>query len=598
MIADFDIEKCEDIAREELLKPFPHLSSAYEDAAKEFKNNNEPEKAENFFMLARACSLRISASDDNVTLEPQFNGACGIDDFDEKHLMFFSQVLESIDNYAITARLADILWCRYKEHKYIETAIKYYRRFTLSGKDGDRNSFLAYQRLLFLTIRCLRDKELLSEIENDLVQLFKSSCKKTLHNALEIAQIFKQFKLYRYNKEFASELFAIGENFDSENEYCKAESFYLEAAFWFKKGGNDEQESIAIFQAAKANVNNGKTRGSFICMVEINSALGMLRKRPRKHRVKHDIYNLISRLEQELDQLRDEAKHDMCQVSCGEFDYSKYVRETQHRFEGLNKEDALHLLLRGLNYCDIAAYKEKAMELIKAHPLHAFINGVCFDDDGRIIDHLPGISDLTSIDQNSKHVLHDVNHYYNTEIAIKVLGFICPALEVMHKEHEITENDFLKIVRACPIIPPNRYAFFVKGLWAGYNYDYITSLHILTNQIEYIIRVMLRALGVNTKLSDDDSNETEKSINSLIEAPELSKVLHQNIIDEIKLLFCNPIGLNIRNNICHALVTSEEFNSTGYIYAWWFILRFVSDICYIGSNEHSSMEAARGENEG
>jgi len=44
---------------------------------------------------------------------------------------------------------------------------------------------------------------------------------------------------------------------------------------------------------------------------------------------------------------------------------------------------------------------------------------------------------------------------------------------------------------------------------------------------------------------------------------------------EIKVLFCDALGPNLRNELAHGLLDDDSFQSIHAIYAWWMGLRLV-----------------------
>jgi hypothetical protein len=44
---------------------------------------------------------------------------------------------------------------------------------------------------------------------------------------------------------------------------------------------------------------------------------------------------------------------------------------------------------------------------------------------------------------------------------------------------------------------------------------------------------------------------------------------------EIKALFCDALGPNLRNELAHGLLDDDSFQSIHAIYAWWMGLRLV-----------------------
>ena len=44
---------------------------------------------------------------------------------------------------------------------------------------------------------------------------------------------------------------------------------------------------------------------------------------------------------------------------------------------------------------------------------------------------------------------------------------------------------------------------------------------------------------------------------------------------EIRALFCEPVGPNLRNEIAHGLLDDQTCRSATAVYAWWYALKLV-----------------------
>ena len=150
-----------------------------------------------------------------------------------------------------------------------------------------------------------------------------------------------------------------------------------------------------------------------------------------------------------------------------------------------------------------------------------------------------------------------------------------PALEVLHIEHRLREIDFVGIASQSPIIPPGREKLFGKALFAGYEKDFISSLHMLVPQIENMVRWHLKSQGVKTTTLDSKGIESENGLSTLMEIPEATKIFGEDWAFELKALFCDPVGPNLRNEIAHGLLDYDAFWSVHVVYAWWLSLKMV-----------------------
>jgi hypothetical protein len=154
-------------------------------------------------------------------------------------------------------------------------------------------------------------------------------------------------------------------------------------------------------------------------------------------------------------------------------------------------------------------------------------------------------------------------------------GDIWPALEMMVLEHRIRESDFVALATRSPIVPAGRERLFGKALFAGYEKDFVAALHLLVPQIEHMVRWHLKAAGVKTTNLDQDGIENENGLSTLMDLPEAAQIFGEDVSFELKALFCDAFGPNLRNELAHGLLDDEACQSIYAIYAWWFGLRLV-----------------------
>ena len=60
-----------------------------------------------------------------------------------------------------------------------------------------------------------------------------------------------------------------------------------------------------------------------------------------------------------------------------------------------------------------------------------------------------------------------------------------------------------------------------------------------------------------------------------MELPETTKIFGEDLCFEIKALFCDPAGPNLRNNVAHGLLDDNACRSLYAVYAWWLGLKLV-----------------------
>ena len=186
-----------------------------------------------------------------------------------------------------------------------------------------------------------------------------------------------------------------------------------------------------------------------------------------------------------------------------------------------------------------------------------------------------GKKDNLSLDRNNPSVWQAMIWNYSLQISLTVQTGIINALNVLLSEHFISEHEITEIVRIANIIPCDRQKVFIKGIMAGFSFDFITSLHLLVPQIENLVREQLHIHGIRTITLDKDGIEVEVGLSTLVEKTEFTQIFGEDIAFEIRALMCESTGSNLRNNVAHGLLNENEMQSAASIYFWWFCFKLV-----------------------
>ena len=151
---------------------------------------------------------------------------------------------------------------------------------------------------------------------------------------------------------------------------------------------------------------------------------------------------------------------------------------------------------------------------------------------------------------------------------LTVRGKILPALDVLHKEHVITRTLLLSLCLQSPFIPHGREELTAKALWFGFEGDFGTAIHLLTPQLEHVIRICLKANGAHTTHLDQSGIETEKGLSSLLDTPEAEELFGEDHLFELKAVLTSTYGSNLRNEVAHGLLNDDSSCSIPTVYAW------------------------------
>jgi hypothetical protein len=157
-----------------------------------------------------------------------------------------------------------------------------------------------------------------------------------------------------------------------------------------------------------------------------------------------------------------------------------------------------------------------------------------------------------------------------------VSGRIKPALHVINTEHFIHLQDLEFIVRDNPFVLAGREPIFIRGLLAGLSGDFIVATHLLVPQVENSIRHLLYHYAGEQRTSKltDDLTQPERDLNELLYRDDVKRIMGEDLLFDLQSLLVEPgFGANLRNQLAHGLMDTDQFYQDQAIYAWWLIWR-------------------------
>lgn len=202
--------------------------------------------------------------------------------------------------------------------------------------------------------------------------------------------------------------------------------------------------------------------------------------------------------------------------------------------------------------------------------------------DGRIITNYEG---LDSNDGDSFETLaekHAINLFCQ-RVLLQSKAVIIPALEQINSEHSYDYLFFEELCAQSNIVPDNCKKLMSKALFLGMKKDFTGSIHILSPQFENLIREIFRNAGISTTIINGQV-EQEKGLSTLMNMEQAKNLFEENLLFEIKCIFTDSQGFNLRNDIAHGLVNDDYIYQDAYIYAWAMIIRLIIQ-SYINDKE-------------
>lgn len=569
---------------------YSSMWQAFSGAARKAMEEGRQAHGKALWLIADACSMTLSPRSINEPFKPIWviDGQRSVipDDLPEGDIVFFSQILDGIDEPLLRARLADLVWLkqRPRDARFALAAIDSYRSVPLNTEMWIRGGDKCWERAVNLA-RMLKDGagERIKEMETAIMAALQSAALQDGFLGHWMAELLLSNGLAREQSPVvAQKLESLAHEFDNEGDLHRAREYFHAAAKWYKRTGDDAKSAEMTVALAEGWVKEAIAKLSseqpshMVAASFYEKAIQIYRSIPRSERAVHRVDARIEELRAHLNESGEKSLDEMGIITSPGVNISEIIVNARKAVRGKDATEALKEFANLYAGFDVKAARESALERIRQHPLQAMFPATVMSRDGRVIAKRPGMSLGSSLTEDDQVVIRaEMIRDYGILLSIVVQGDIGPALEVLLLEHRLTEADFVQLARQSPIVPNGREQLIGKGLFAGFDRDFVTALHLLVPQIEHIVRYHLKQVEVKTTTLSIDGIENESGLSTLMERSEVRQIFGENIAFEIRALFCDAFGPNLRNELAHGLLDDEACYSIYSIYAWWFVLKLV-----------------------
>lgn len=542
------------------------------------------------WLLANACSMMLNPDSVNEPFKPfmVINGKRTSlpEDFAQSDVDLFSLIAEEVDDAWLQARLADLVWLLKspRSPKHALLAIDAYSRIPLDSETWLRGGKECWERSISLA-QMLRAGagERMKEIETAILAAFNIAQSEDEFFALWLTDLLEANHLaHGKGIEIAKKLETLARIFDVKDDLPRAREFFAASARWFRKAEDTAKATeMTVFVAegwikeAVARISSSRP-SHMVAASFYENAIQTYRSIPRSARAAHRVDERIAEIHKSLTAAGERALDEMREINSPSIDIAQYIENARNAVRGKASIDALAAFANIYHGAREAQIREFSEKMFREHPLQALFSATHMSQDGRVIAKRPSmeLGDVNSNDARAA-IWAEMVKQYSMELCLVVQSNILPALEILTLEHRLRESDFVAIANRSPIIPQGRERLFGKALFAGYDKDFVAAIHLLIPQIENMVRCHLKAAGSKTTNLDKDGVENENGLSALMELPEVTQIFGEDLSFELKALFCDAFGPNLRNELAHGLLNDAGCHSIYVVYAWWFGLKLV-----------------------
>ena len=445
-------------------------------------------------------------------------------------------------SYQLTSRIADILWLKINSQKkitYVEIAIENYMKYPLTIAYKDE-----WDRAISLLISTKKNIDI---VKKNLLQRFEKT-----H---DIDSVFIEFlkkynkKNFKYDNNQLIEIFEKKLNIFTSN-YDKQD--FLEKYIDFYNDKDSKYNDLINYYDKTIEENNLDE-----IIIGYKKIINCLHKIQNK-----DKYNVSEQLTKFQNKKIEFQKNMKFQTIKESIDIREHVKETQQLLKDKSTIEIFYQL---------AFFEENIIDILEK---------IQDTPEDKLLESLT--CNIGVYNSDGRKVLEDMNKketYYANHLNFFTYSRILPSLKIL-SEHNVTQQLIFKLCQKAPLIPNDRIEIWSKGIYYGFQEDFILSTSLLVPQIEHLLRVNLKDINENTiNHKGKDGIEEEMGIDRLLDKN--IKKFNEPIYQEFKLILTKPF--NLRNDVAHGLINDEYFQTQFTRYFWWLTFKLL--ILDIKNNE-------------
>ena len=563
------------------------------------EGNGDGARAECLRLLASTCSMMIEPGSINEPFKPRWQDfqegkrSAIADDFTLEQLRFFESILKDIDEPWLKARLADLLWLclRPRNPDHARAAINAYTSHPIDPETWLRDIDDCWERATRLCHQ-LRWHEKLEEIEGELYTAFLVDYPDSPFMHLRLAGLLKKLNPASDNsKAIAQRIFDLGSALNGANNFFESRGYFELAEKLYKKLKDDDQWLSTLILLAESHEKEGDSRvgGSQMAANSFyENAIQAYRKIPVKYRGQFNVDDRLTQLRDKLSKSGEGSLNEMGMFQTPSVDIRETIDASIEHVKGKDRPEVGLLFFTGFyGGPNVEELEVTAKEIVNHSPLSSLFGATHMSADGRVIGKTPAANLSASEDDeaNQAILMRQLIQQFTIEIQLVVRGNILPALEQLTKEHRFSRRLLEDLCYHSPIVPEGRKFLVATALWFGFERDFSNAIHLLSPQLEHMVRCQLKAAGAHTSNVDKEGIENENGLSSLMDMPEAAAVFGGDLVFEIKAIFTESIGSNLRNEVAHGMLDDNSSSSLASVYAWWMLLRIVVRSIYVAVKE-------------
>lgn len=540
-------------------------------------------------LLNRSASMMLVPNSLNEPFKPAYQDykagrrSALPEDFTVDDLVFFEEILEDLTDAWLRSRLADLLWfCKTpKNPNHAKTAIDSYISHDIDSDTWHRDVNDCWERAARLCMQ-IRDFDRLDDIKNQLFSSFKLEHSNSKFMTLWIASLMDKLNIDSdFKEDIASTLFNSGKTLLESGDFNSARSYFELSSKKFKQSGDEKtwlDSLVALADCFEREADSRSVGSNMVANSFYENAIQAYRRIPRKYRKDYSVGDKISQIRKKISKTGKASLGEMGLIKTPGVDLSETIEASIAHVAGKQSLEEALMYFAGLySGPKYSVLQSSAKESMQNSIVGSLFGSTQMSGDGRVVGKTPPMNlNAGEDDPDNQAVLNrQVQQQFGIETQLVLEGQILPALRQILMEHRVSKELLKALCHHSPIVPEDREHLLSHAFWLGFEHDFGSAIHLLCPQVEHIVRMKLKGAGAQTGNIDREGIENENGLSTLMELPEAIQVFGEDVCFEVKSIFTDSLGSNLRNEVAHGLLNDSSSSSISTIYAWWMVLRLV-----------------------
>lgn len=194
--------------------------------------------------------------------------------------------------------------------------------------------------------------------------------------------------------------------------------------------------------------------------------------------------------------------------------------------------------------------KEQIFDLSKKSPLSFLFSQHIQDEKGRVVATVGSLeNDLEG------HVVIQISQSLSFSSI-----FLRTVFQEATNKKVLTKEGILKFIDDSPIISKDRMPIIDRGVEAYFQNDFLVCIHLLVPQIEEAVRNIVEFSGGTVLKPSKSGGYHLRTFEELLRDEVIKEVLGEDFADYFRILYTDQRGWNIRNSVCHGMMSPNMFN--------------------------------------